>query len=99
MSWHWGPECLLHVSVDFPSTPCLSFVQLLVLPLLIQEGTGVWTALSWQLLSELHLVKHREESLLVLAWLMGWEGCVLGVSRVMASCLGQAVAGLRGRVW
>lgn len=61
----WRP-----VPVDFPSTPGLPFVQLLVVALLIQEGAGVWTALSWQLLSGLHLVTQGEESLLVLAWLM-----------------------------
>lgn len=46
----------------------------------------MWTALSWQLLSGLHLVTQGEESLLVLAWLMVWEGCVLAAgSRVEAS--------------
>lgn len=54
----------------FPSTPCLSFVQSLVISLLIQEIAGVWTALSWQLPSGLHLVTQGEESLLVLVWLM-----------------------------
>lgn len=77
------------VTVDFPSTPGLPFVQLLVMTLLIQEGAGVWTALSWQLLSGLHLVTQGEESPLVLTWLMDWEGCVLGGSRMVASWLGQ----------
>lgn len=75
--------------MDFPSTPGLPFVQLLVMALLVQEGAGVWTALSWQLLSGLRLVTRGEESFLVLAWLMDWEGYVLGGSRVVASFLGQ----------
>lgn len=60
----------LYVPLDFRSSPSLSFVQSLVISLLIQEIAGMWTSLSWQLPSGLHLVTQGEESLLVLVWLM-----------------------------
>lgn len=63
-------ECPLPAPLDSLSSPPLSFIQLLVIFLLIQEIARVWTALSWQLPSGLHLVTQGEESLLVLVWLM-----------------------------
>lgn len=99
--WPWDPECPFHASVDFPSIPALSFVQLRVMSLLIRERARMWTALSWQLLSGLRLVTQGKESLLVLVWLMelGRVCAGVGYSRVVASCLEQAVVGLRGRAW
>lgn len=55
--------------LDSPFSTSLSFVQSLVISLLIQEIAVVWTALSWQLPSGLHLVTQGEQSLLVLVWL------------------------------